>query len=202
MSRPVVSHIAPKAAQSEREIAQTAARSIKSYRDSEYACDGHFADNGSSKPLFAFCQHRYPSPYQPASQRSRLVSPVCGGFPHLAINRYMWLMVLELGRECVNLRVRSTKQEGNSLCLRNPGSSQQSQHSAWPVVSTMTQSAHLSALASAALLAKHSATTTVYKARLAALSLAHWLTTSKKTLQQLLTQFERRRGLPRRRFYV
>ncbi len=72
-----------------------------------------------------------------------------------------------------------TPNKGRKSCLRLLGSSQQPQCLASPLASTMTQSAHWLALASAALQAKLLATTTVLKARLLAALSGRLPTTSK-----------------------
>ncbi|SEW24196.1 hypothetical protein SAMN04488515_1791 [Cognatiyoonia koreensis] len=196
MIQAFISRIAPMRAQSKREFAQIAAGSTFVCSDSENSCESELVGSGSSKLLSTFCQHRYPSPCRSAFTQSRPTSHLGWVFPDLATNRYMWFMWLELAGYFVNLSNGNTKHKGNIKCSRNPGSSRFSQRPASLAASRMTQNAHLSALALAALLAKQSATTTVSKARLVAQSSAHWLTTSQaaKTLQQLLAQFERRRG--------
>lgn len=201
MSMRQISHNAPMRVQSGREFAQIAVASLSGYSGSEVMCDGNPAAGGSSKPLSAFCQHRYPSPCRSAFTHSRPTYPSDYVFPDLATNRYMWFMWLELARECVTLCSRSKEQEGYLLCSRNPGSSRRSQPSVLLAVSTMTQNARLLAQALAVSLAKRSATTTVLKARLAAQSSARWQTIS-KTTQRKLTEFERRRGLSPAAFFV
>lgn len=201
MSMKQISHNAPMRVQSGREFAQIAVASLRGCSDSEMLCNADIAVSGSSKPLSAFCQHRYPSPCRSAFTHSRPTYPSDYVFPDLATNRYMWFMWLELARECVTLCSRSKEQEGYLLCSRNPGSSRRSQPSVLLAVSTMTQNVRLLAQALVVSLAKHSATTTVLKARLAALLSAHWLTIF-KTTQRKLTEFERRRGLSPAAFFV
>lgn len=72
-----------------------------------------------------------------------------------------------------------TPNKGRKSCLRHPTSSQQLRCFPSQLASKMTANAQSLAQASAALLAKLSATTTVSKARLLAASLAHCPTTSK-----------------------
>jgi len=188
---------APRPMQSERETAQSDVIGWSAYRDSENTCDCHFAAGSSSKLSTAFCQHRYPSPCRSVPTQDRPAYSFHGavneGIPDLAGNRYTRATGLEVAAYFVDSCFGKKQNKGTSVCLRNLGFSQQLQQLAWLAVSTMTQSARLLALALAALLAKQSATTTVLKARLAALLSAHWLTIS-NTLQLRLVHFERRRG--------
>lgn len=86
---------------------------------------------------------------------------------------------LAFGRNFADSCVVTTPIKGRKSCLKHPTSSQQLRCFLSQLASKMTANAQSLAQASAALLAKQSATTTVSKAPLLAASLAHCLTTSK-----------------------
>lgn len=190
------SQIAPRCCLSKREIAQFPFTSAKAFRDSENQCQFISSADGSSKLSVVFCQHRYPSPCRSVPTQNRPAYPFSAGNPDLATNRYMWVLMLELAADFVNLFGGNTKQKGYFTWQKKLGSSQRLQHSALRAASKATVSARLLARASAALRAKQSVMTTVSKARLRVALLAHCPATSlaaKTTLT--IRQFERRRGL-------
>lgn len=203
MMAAVFSRNAPIDAQSKREIAQIVVASPLGCYDSEKPCDLLDAGDGSSKPLSAFCQHRYPSPCRFAFTQSRPASPFWGGFPDLATNRYMLLMLLELAQENVNVSTRSTNKEGNSSCSRKHTSSRQSRSLALQAALNLMRNARLLALALVSSLQKRQAQTQQLVHSVAQ-SLARCVTTSAsaKTSQRKLTEFERRRGLSAAAFSV